>query len=74
MKQWTPIIDYTKCVRCGRCFKYCKLGVIAIITKTNLPTKTPRIFRPDKCPDGCKGCEFICPANAIRHEYLEGDI
>jgi NAD-dependent dihydropyrimidine dehydrogenase PreA subunit len=27
---WYPIIDYEKCISCGKCVDYCKLGTYEI--------------------------------------------
>jgi NAD-dependent dihydropyrimidine dehydrogenase PreA subunit len=60
---WYPSIDYNKCSSCGKCVDYCKLGVYIFDKKSNRPT----IVNPFNCVVLCKGCQDICPSNAISH-------
>jgi NAD-dependent dihydropyrimidine dehydrogenase PreA subunit len=62
---WYPTIDYERCVGCGKCVEYCKLGVYEFQEKNgeNLPVVT----RPNNCVVYCNGCDEICPFAAIKH-------
>src|SRR3989304_2119541 len=62
---WGPTIDYEKCVSCGKCVDYCKLGVYEL--EENQGKKRPVIKNPNSCVVLCTGCEEICPAGAIKH-------
>jgi NAD-dependent dihydropyrimidine dehydrogenase PreA subunit len=62
---WGPTIDYEKCISCGKCVDYCKLGVYEF--EENQGKKKPIITNPDSCVVLCTGCEEICPAGAITH-------
>ena len=59
---WGPKIDYEKCVNCGKCVDYCKLGVYEFERKNRSVVK-----KPNKCVVLCTGCEAQCPAGAITH-------
>ena len=62
---WYPTIDYEKCVSCGKCVEYCKLGAYTFEEKEG---KTrPVVKNPDNCVVLCTGCDSICPAGAISH-------
>ena len=62
---WYPTIDYEKCVNCGKCVEYCKLGVYEF--KENREKKEPIVKNPNNCVMFCTGCDGICPAGAIKH-------
>lgn len=57
---WFPTINYNKCIKCGKCVNYCKLGVYTLKKK-----KQPTTSNPFNCVVLCKGCQDICPSNAI---------
>lgn len=57
---WDPKIDYTKCVSCQKCVKFCHMKAYKTEDK-----KT--IVNPNRCVVFCRGCEDICPAGAISH-------
>jgi NAD-dependent dihydropyrimidine dehydrogenase PreA subunit len=62
---WGPKIDYDKCVSCGKCVDYCKLGVYEFEEKEG---KTRSVVKnPNNCVVMCTGCEEQCPADAIKH-------
>jgi len=63
---WYPIIDYQKCVSCGRCVDYCKLGTFEIEERDG-DTKCV-VKNPNNCVVLCTGCDEICPAGAIKHQ------
>jgi len=63
--QWFPIVDYEKCVSCGKCVDYCKLGVYRLDV---IKKKSRHIaVNPYNCVVLCKGCQYICPSGAISH-------
>jgi NAD-dependent dihydropyrimidine dehydrogenase PreA subunit len=63
---WFPTIDYQKCVNCGKCEDYCKLGVYEI--EEHEGKKRSVVKHPNNCVVLCTGCDGICPAGAIRHQ------
>ena len=65
MIPWYPTIDYEKCVSCGKCVDYCKLGTYEF--EEIKGKKMPVVKNPNKCVVLCKGCDAICPACAIQH-------
>ena len=62
---WYPTIDYEKCVSCGKCVDYCKLGTYEFEDKDG--RKRPVVKNPNNCVVLCTGCDSICPAGAIKH-------
>ena len=56
-KSWYPVIDYEICRECGACFNKCKHGVYK--KEENRPII---IF-----PEGCRGCQSLCPSGAIQY-------
>jgi len=62
---WYPKIDYEKCLACGKCVDYCKLGVYQFNEQDG--KKTPLLKNPNNCIVYCNGCDAICPAGAIKH-------
>ncbi len=56
---WHPLIDNEKCTNCGFCYNYCPKGVFEK-NNQNIIVKNPA-----DCVDGCHGCEWKCPGNAI---------
>ncbi len=62
---WAPIIDYEKCVGCGKCVEYCTLGTYASEEKED--RKRTVVKNPNNCVVLCTGCDDICPAGAIKH-------
>ena len=59
---WNPRIDYGKCVNCGICLEYCKLGVYEVENKGE---KKTFVKNPNNCVVFCTGCKGQCPASAI---------
>lgn len=59
-----PVIDYDKCIKCGKCYESCRFnGIRQEISINN-----------SKC-EGCGLCEYICPVNAIEmEEYVVGNV
>jgi NAD-dependent dihydropyrimidine dehydrogenase PreA subunit len=66
---WHPIIDYEKCVSCGKCVDYCHMRVFDVEQKGG--EKRTVVKNPDACVVFCRGCEDQCPANAITHPSEE---
>jgi NAD-dependent dihydropyrimidine dehydrogenase PreA subunit len=66
---WGPKIDYEKCISCGKCVEYCKLGVYEL--EENQGKKKSVVKNPYNCVVFCKGCEEQCPAGAITHPLKE---
>ena len=62
---WYPTIDYKKCVSCGKCVEYCKLGAYSYEQVDG--EKRPVVTKPYNCVVLCKGCQDICPSKAITH-------
>ena len=52
-------IDATRCTQCGICVDSCHFDAIA-----SIPDDVP-VINPFKC-EGCRLCERLCPAEAIR--------
>jgi NAD-dependent dihydropyrimidine dehydrogenase PreA subunit len=60
---WHPKIDHDKCINCGTCVDYCKLGVYTIIEEQG--DKKPVVKNPNNCVVFCTGCVSQCPLGAI---------
>jgi NAD-dependent dihydropyrimidine dehydrogenase PreA subunit len=60
---WHPKIDHDKCINCGTCVDYCKLGVYTIIEEQG--DKKPVVKNPNNCVVFCTGCVSQCPVGAI---------
>jgi MinD superfamily P-loop ATPase len=58
---WHPSVNYEKCVSCGECADYCKLGVY------ELEEKKVVVKNPNNCVVYCNGCDAICRSKAITH-------
>jgi NAD-dependent dihydropyrimidine dehydrogenase PreA subunit len=67
--RWAPKIDYNKCISCGKCVDYCHMGVFTFEEKDG--KKRTIVKNPNSCVVFCRGCEDICPANAITHPSEE---
>jgi len=63
---WYPTIDYEKCVSCGKCVDYCKLGTYEFEQKDG--KNRPVVKNPNNCVVLCTGCDSICPYGAIKHQ------
>jgi NAD-dependent dihydropyrimidine dehydrogenase PreA subunit len=66
---WGPTIDYEKCISCGKCADYCKLGVFEFEEKEG--KKVSVVKNPNNCVVFCTGCQEQCPADAITHPSKE---
>jgi len=60
-RKWYPVIDYDKCIRDLVCANFCPHGVYAIDDNKSL------VVNPDGCIEFCRGCQKICPADAISY-------
>lgn len=56
-----PVLDQSKCVRCGTCWMYCPEGAIKKDEKGNF------VIDYDYCK-GCGICANECPVKAIKME------
>lgn len=63
---WGPTVNYEKCVSCGKCMTYCKLGVYELEEEEE-GKKRLVVVRPNNCIVFCKGCQDVCPVGAISH-------
>lgn len=61
---WGPKITYEKCISCGKCADYCRLGVYESEDKNG--KKRPIVKKPNNCVVFCTGCEGQCPVGAIK--------
>jgi NAD-dependent dihydropyrimidine dehydrogenase PreA subunit len=57
--QWSPVIDYDKCVSCGVCAEFCHQEVFSEDDGRIIVSK------PYNCIVGCTGCESKCESKAI---------
>jgi len=62
---WSPMINYEKCISCGKCVEYCHMGVFKFEEKKG--KKSTVVKNPNSCVMFCTGCDSICPAGAIKH-------
>ncbi len=65
---WDPKIDYSKCITCGKCIDFCHMSAFEFEEKNG---KKRTVVKPNSCVVFCRGCEDICPANAITHPSEE---
>jgi NAD-dependent dihydropyrimidine dehydrogenase PreA subunit len=65
---WGPVIDYEKCISCGKCIDYCHMGAYEFEEKDG--KKRSVVKNPNRCIVFCKGCEDQCPAGAIKHPSI----
>ncbi len=64
--QMIPVLDESKCTKCGKCAQNCKSNAIVFV-KDKFP-----LFFIEQC-NGCGVCEKICPTGAIsRGKKLTG--
>lgn len=66
--RWYPIIDRTRCTRCGQCFQFCLFGVYE-----RDPDGTVQVAQPDSCKAGCPACSRVCPESAIMFPLFTQD-
>ncbi len=63
---WYPMINYEKCVSCGKCVDYCTLRTFEFENKNG--KKRPIVKNPNNCVVLCTGCDEICPSGAVKHQ------
>ena len=56
---WYPVLDYEKCVNCGKCHDFCLFGVYAI------EDGKVKVAQPQNCKNNCPACSRVCPAEAV---------
>lgn len=56
---WYPILDYEKCVDCGKCHDFCLFGVYSI------EDGKVKVAQPQNCKNNCPACSRVCPAEAV---------
>lgn len=79
-KVWTPqflkAIDIEKCIGCGRCYKVCGRGVMALVEKPShgddaygddMGNMVMAVENPDECI-GCEACARACAKKCHTHE------
>ncbi|MBM4152343.1 MAG: hypothetical protein FJ220_02320 [Kiritimatiellaceae bacterium] len=57
---WFPVIDESRCTRCGQCFEFCLFGVYEKDVDGRV-----RVTQPQCCKNNCPACARICPETAI---------
>lgn len=81
-KSWRvqrPEVDYSKCIRCMICWKFCPDDAIQITDRTGIDSPSERISKmvaPVIDYEHCKGCgicAYECPEDCIEME-MEGGI
>jgi NAD-dependent dihydropyrimidine dehydrogenase PreA subunit len=66
-KTWYPVINYENCIGCGACFNKCSHGVY------EMKDDKPKVVQPQNCVEKCRGCQNLCPAQAIDYVGDTGD-
>lgn len=56
---WYPVVDYSRCVNCGKCVDFCVFGVYS------RDDQGVHVSKPDGCKTNCPACARMCPARAI---------
>lgn len=56
---WNPVIDYDRCVNCGKCADFCLFGVY------DFSDGKIKVSSPQNCKTNCPACARICPKSAI---------
>lgn len=67
-KSWYPIINYDNCIECGACINKCPNNVY------EKDSEKPIVIYPEGCIERCKGCQTLCPAEAIKYYGDTGGI
>lgn len=61
-KTWYPVIDFEKCMECGKCTDKCTHEVY-----DQKKAPMPIVVKPENCIQGCHGCGNLCPSGAISY-------
>lgn len=56
---WYPILDYERCVDCGKCHDFCLFGVYSI------EDGKVKVAQPQNCKNNCPACSRVCPTEAV---------
>lgn len=67
-KNWYPVIQYENCIECGACIEKCCKDVYE-----KNETK-PNVIHPENCVEGCKGCQDVCPEEAVEFVGDTGEV
>lgn len=65
--RWYPVLDYGRCIDCGKCRDFCLFGVYEREGKRVAATHA------DRCKDGCPACARMCPEGAIMFPHYAAD-
>jgi hypothetical protein len=65
--RWYPVLDYSRCVACGKCRDFCLFGVYSLADEQVV------VSGPDQCKDGCPACARLCPEGAILFPHYAAD-
>lgn len=75
-QSWTPkfvkTLDNGSCIACGRCFKACAHGCLALQEVED--EESERMFMSivdDGACIGCEACSKACPKGCFTHETVE---
>lgn len=60
-KSWYPVINHDNCIECGICTNTCTHGVF------QEDCEKPVVKYPEECVNQCRGCQALCPAEAIQY-------
>ena len=55
-----PVVDYEKCIQCGKCVDFCEYNALALV-------KDKIIVFSELC-HACGGCSIVCPVDAISEQ------
>lgn len=62
---WYPVLDYERCVNCGKCVDFCMFGVYT------RDARGVHVTQPDACKTNCPACARMCPARAIMFPKIQ---
>ena len=65
-KKMVPVIDYDKCIGCGKCELFCPDNAIYKDTKNKTKKGLPTFKHDNNYCKGCGICAEICPVKAIK--------
>jgi len=65
--RWYPVLDYSRCKKCGQCLDFCLFGVYEREDEQVVAT------HPDRCKPGCPACARVCPVGAIMFPHYTDD-